>query len=39
MPGMILVEAALQIPFTTMLYRGFMSTIPVELETGWLQDL
>ena len=30
--GMILVEAALQIPFTIMLYRGFMNTIPVELE-------
>lgn len=32
MPGMILVEVALHTPFTIMLYRGFMSTIPVELE-------
>ena len=32
MPGMILVEVALQTPFTIMLYRGFMSTIPIELE-------
>lgn len=30
--GMILVETALQIPFTIMLYRGFMSSIPIELE-------
>ena len=27
--GMILVETALQIPFTIMLYKGFMNTIPV----------
>lgn len=32
MTGMILIETALQIPFTTMLYRGFMNTIPFELE-------
>lgn len=32
MAGMVLVETALLIPFTTMLYRGFMSTIPIELE-------
>jgi raffinose/stachyose/melibiose transport system permease protein len=30
--GMILVEAALSIPFTTMLYRGYTSTIPREME-------
>lgn len=30
--GMIMVETALQIPFTIMLYKGFMNTIPVELE-------
>ena len=30
--GMILVEVALHTPFTIMLYRGFMSTIPIELE-------
>lgn len=32
MIGMILIETALQIPFTTMLYRGFVGTIPIELE-------
>ncbi len=30
--GMILVETALQIPFTIILYRGFVGTIPVEME-------
>lgn len=30
--GMILIETALQIPYTIMLYRGFMGTIPIELE-------
>ena len=30
--GMVLVEIALQIPFDVMLYRGFISTIPIELE-------
>lgn len=38
MPGMILVETALHIPFTIMLYRGFMSTIPVELEEAAFMD-
>ena len=38
MPGMILVETALQIPFTTMLYRGFMSSIPTELEEAAFID-
>ena len=32
MPGMVLIEVALRTPFTVMLYRGFMSSIPVELE-------
>lgn len=32
MSAMILIETALLIPFTVMLYRGFISTIPVELE-------
>ena len=36
--GMILVETALQIPFTIMLYRGFMNTIPVELEEAGYID-
>lgn len=32
MLGMVLIEIALQTPFTIMLYRGFMATIPIELE-------
>lgn len=30
--GMIMIEVALQTPFTIMLYRGFMASIPIELE-------
>lgn len=30
--GMILIEVALHTPFTVMLYRGFMASIPIELE-------
>lgn len=36
--GMIMVEIALQIPFTIMLYRGFMAAIPVELEEAAIID-
>lgn len=36
--GMILIETALQIPFTCMLYRGFMSSVPVELEEAGYID-
>lgn len=36
--GMIFIEAALQIPFTIMLYRGFAGTIPVELEEAGYID-
>ncbi len=36
--GMITVEVALCIPFTIMLYRGFMGTIPKELEEAGLID-
>lgn len=36
--GMILIEVALQIPFTIMLFRGFMSSIPVELEEAGYMD-
>ena len=32
MMGMIMIEAAINIPFTTMLYRSYMSSVPVELE-------
>lgn len=38
MIGMSLVEVALQIPFTIMLYRGFMSSVPVELEEAGYID-
>jgi raffinose/stachyose/melibiose transport system permease protein len=30
--GMVLIEAALNIPFCTMLYRGYTATIPKEME-------
>ncbi|MFP3156000.1 carbohydrate ABC transporter permease [Lachnospiraceae bacterium ZAX-1] len=36
--GMILVEVALNIPFTVMLYRGYMGFIPVELEEAGYID-
>ena len=36
--GMIMVEVALQIPFTIMLYRGFMGSIPTELEEAGYID-
>ena len=35
---MILIETALLIPFTIMLYRGFVGTIPVELEEAAYMD-
>ncbi|MFV0363169.1 MAG: carbohydrate ABC transporter permease [Suipraeoptans sp.] len=36
--GLIMVEIALQIPFTIMLYRGFMASIPRELEEAAVID-
>lgn len=36
--GMILVEVALNIPFTTMLYRGYISSIPKEVEEAAFVD-
>lgn len=36
--GMVLVEVALQIPFTIMLYRGFIGTIPAEVEEAGYID-
>lgn len=36
--AMVLIEVALQIPFTIMLYRGFMSGIPKELEEAGYID-
>ena len=35
---MIMIDTALQIPVTTMLYRGFFSTIPRELEEAGYVD-
>lgn len=36
--SMIMIDTALQIPVTTMLYRGFFSTIPRELEEAGYVD-
>ena len=36
--GMIFVEAALNIPFTTMLYRGYTASIPREIEEAAYVD-
>ena len=36
--GMILVEVAINIPFATMLYRGYMSSVPKEIEQAALID-
>ena len=36
--GMILIEVALNLPFTIMLYRGFMNSIPLELEEAGCID-
>ncbi len=36
--GMVMVEIALQIPFDIMLYRGFIGTIPIELEEAGYID-
>ena len=38
MPGIILVEVALNLPFTVMLYRSFMVTIPRSLDEAALID-
>lgn len=38
MTGMVLIEVALHTPFTVMLYRGFMASIPVELEDAGYID-
>jgi raffinose/stachyose/melibiose transport system permease protein len=36
--GMVLVEAAINIPFTTMLYRGYTASIPREMEEAAYMD-
>lgn len=38
MPGMILIETTLLIPFTVMLFRGYMANIPSELDEAALMD-
>jgi raffinose/stachyose/melibiose transport system permease protein len=38
MPGIILVEVALHLPFTILLYKGFMATIPKQLDEAALID-
>lgn len=38
MASMILIEVALQIPFTILLYKGFMSSVPRELEEAAVID-
>ncbi len=38
MPGIVLVEVALSLPFTVLLYRGFMATIPREIDEAALMD-
>ncbi|HJA11531.1 MAG TPA: carbohydrate ABC transporter permease [Candidatus Mediterraneibacter merdipullorum] len=38
MTGMIFIEVALNLPFTIMLYRGFMNSIPLELEEAGYID-
>ncbi|MCM3724768.1 carbohydrate ABC transporter permease [Neobacillus cucumis] len=38
MPGIVLVEVALHLPFTILLYKGFMATIPKQLDEAALID-
>lgn len=38
MPGIVLVEVALNLPFTILLYKGFMATLPKELDEAALID-
>lgn len=38
LPGIVLVEVALHIPFTVILYRSFMATIPKEIDEAALID-
>ncbi|MEH7118809.1 carbohydrate ABC transporter permease [Neobacillus vireti] len=38
MPGIVLVEVALQLPFTVLLYKGFMATIPRQIDEAALID-
>ncbi|PKG21908.1 carbohydrate ABC transporter permease [Niallia nealsonii] len=38
MPGIIFVEVALSLPFTILLYKGFMATIPRQIDEAALID-
>lgn len=38
LPGLILVEVALGFPFCAMLYRGFVATIPKEIDEAAIMD-
>lgn len=38
LPGIVLIEVALNLPFTIILYRGFMVTIPKSLDEAALID-
>lgn len=38
MPGIILIEVALNLPFAILLYKGFMATIPKEIDEAALMD-
>ncbi|MEM1504050.1 carbohydrate ABC transporter permease [Domibacillus sp. 8LH] len=38
MPGIVLVEVALNLPFTVILYRSFMATIPKQIDEAALID-
>jgi raffinose/stachyose/melibiose transport system permease protein len=37
-PGIILIQVALNLPFTVLLYKGFMATVPREIEEAALID-
>lgn len=38
MPGLVLVEVALGLPFSILLYKGFMSAIPREIDEAAIMD-
>lgn len=38
MPGIVLIEVALSLPFTILLYKGFMATIPKQIDEAALID-
>jgi raffinose/stachyose/melibiose transport system permease protein len=38
LPGIVLIEVALSLPFTILLYKGFMATIPKQIDEAALID-